>query len=122
MLYWRFLCRGLSVYADDIVLIAPSANANRKMLRFCEQYALEYNIMFNANKSKCMFFSRKRYIGYLHVQRPPFYINNITLQSNMYISGLILDISSDMDDKNDFNRGRSALISQINNVRLVFLW
>jgi len=74
---------GALAYADDIVFITPSANAMRKMLRFCEQYALEYNIMFNTNKSKCMFFSRKRYIyiGHLDVQRPLFTLT--TPPSNM---------------------------------------
>jgi hypothetical protein len=46
-------------YADDIVLIAPSATAMRKPLSVCEGYANEYHIMFNAQKSKCLGFIRK---------------------------------------------------------------
>jgi len=44
------------VYADDIVLVAPSATALRKMLAICEDYAGEYCICFNAAKSKCLVF------------------------------------------------------------------
>ena len=59
-----------------IVLIAPSANAMRKMLHSCEQYAIEYNIMFNADKSKCIFFPTKGCAGRLHTRRSVFHINN----------------------------------------------
>jgi len=38
----------------DIVLVAPSATALRKMLAIGEDYADEYCICFNAAKSKCL--------------------------------------------------------------------
>jgi hypothetical protein len=33
---------GALAYADDIVLLAPSASALRRMLAICENYANEY--------------------------------------------------------------------------------
>ena len=39
-------------YADDIVLIAPSRSAMRKLLAICDGYASDYDIIFNADKSK----------------------------------------------------------------------
>jgi len=45
---------GALAYADDIVLVAPSATALRKMLAICEDDADEYCICFNAAKSKCL--------------------------------------------------------------------
>jgi len=39
-------------YADDIVLIAPSPSAMCKLLAICEVYASDYDIIFNADKSK----------------------------------------------------------------------
>jgi len=54
------------------------------------------------------------------VQRPPFYINNSAVEYVDQWPHLGHVISSDMDDKNDINRGRSALISQINNVLCFF--
>jgi len=41
-------------YADDIVLLAPSASALRMMLVICDNYAKDYSISFNASKSKCL--------------------------------------------------------------------
>jgi len=48
---------GALAYADDIVLVTPSASAMRKLLRICDVYAAEYCISFNANKFKCMVIS-----------------------------------------------------------------
>jgi Reverse transcriptase (RNA-dependent DNA polymerase) len=45
---------GALAYADDIVLLSPSPIALRKMLEICDTYALDYNICFNAKKSKCL--------------------------------------------------------------------
>ena len=45
---------GAIAYADDIVLIAPTATALRKLLAICDAYAQEYSITFNAEKSKCL--------------------------------------------------------------------
>jgi len=45
---------GALAYADDLILLAPSASAMRKLLAICEDYAREYSISFNALKSKCM--------------------------------------------------------------------
>ena len=39
------------VYADDITLISPSVTGLRKMSSICEQYASEYDILFNGSKS-----------------------------------------------------------------------
>ena len=41
---------GVLAYADDVVLLAPSANAMRKMLQLCDDFASDYDVKFNANK------------------------------------------------------------------------
>ena len=43
-------------YADDITLISPNMTGLRKMSSICEQYASEYDILFNRSKSKLLFF------------------------------------------------------------------
>jgi len=43
---------GAIAYADDIVLICPTPMAMRKLLSICDSYASEYDITFNAQKSK----------------------------------------------------------------------
>jgi hypothetical protein len=45
---------GALAYADDVVLIAPTATEMRKLLSICGEYATEYCISFNASKSKCL--------------------------------------------------------------------
>ena len=45
---------GALAYADDIMLSAPSASALRKMLAVCDKYAADFDLSFNADKSKCM--------------------------------------------------------------------
>jgi len=50
---------GAIAYADDLVLLAPSQNAMRNMLRVCEAYAGDYDMLFNASKSKCVVCSRR---------------------------------------------------------------
>jgi len=41
-------------YADNTVLCAPSAIALRKMLVICDKYASDFDMAFNADKSKCL--------------------------------------------------------------------
>ena len=45
---------GALACADDIKLISPSMTGLRKMN--CEQYASDYDILFNRSKSKLLFF------------------------------------------------------------------
>ena len=47
---------GATAYADDITLISPSMTGLRKMSSIREQYASEYDILFNGSKSKLLFF------------------------------------------------------------------
>ena len=51
---------GALAYADDLTIIAPKADAARKMLDICDKYASTYSMNFNANKSKCIFFSTRQ--------------------------------------------------------------
>jgi len=44
----RSNCVGALAYADDIVFLAPTALALRKMLAICDSYASEFHIVFNA--------------------------------------------------------------------------
>ena len=54
MLYWQ----NVLAYADDLILLAPTQFALRKMIKICKQYAMEYNIVFNGTKSKLILFGR----------------------------------------------------------------
>ena len=45
-------------YADDLTLLCPSLTGLKEMLNTCEPYAKDYNILFNAKKSKLMYFGK----------------------------------------------------------------
>ena len=49
---------GCIAYADDILLLAPSITALRRMLDICTAYANSNNILFNPNKSHCLHFGK----------------------------------------------------------------
>ena len=62
-------------YADDIVLIAPSASALRKMPAICDSFATDYCISFNAKKSKCLaVFPRSKRFLYAQLSKCVFYV------------------------------------------------
>ena len=48
---------GCFIYADDITLVAPSADALNAMLKVGELYAGEHDITFNTNNTKLMHFT-----------------------------------------------------------------
>ena len=50
---------GCLCYADDLTLLAPTRNALQIMINTCEKFALEYEIIFNSKKTKCICFSQK---------------------------------------------------------------
>ena len=41
-------------YADDVVLLAPSASALRSLLAVCDQFAKSHDILFSTDKTYCM--------------------------------------------------------------------
>ena len=45
---------GALAYADDVVLLAPTHSAMRRMLRACEDFAKDFCVIFNFTKSMCM--------------------------------------------------------------------
>ena len=55
--FWGSIFAGALCYADDLVLLAPSPSALRIMLRFCESFALERGLHFNASKTQLIRFS-----------------------------------------------------------------
>ena len=48
-------------YADDIILLCPSLEGMREMVKICEDYATRYNILFNGKKSVYLVFGNYKY-------------------------------------------------------------
>ena len=49
---------GVFSYADDLTILCPTLNGLQEMLNICEDYAKDYNILFNDSKSKLMYFGK----------------------------------------------------------------
>jgi hypothetical protein len=43
-------------YADDMCIASPSVGGLRRLIYICHSYALDHDIIYNTNKSECMYF------------------------------------------------------------------
>ena len=83
-------------YADDIVLLCPTKEGLSEMIRICETYAFEHDLIFNGNKSQ-LFVS-----GPVKENLSKFYVNDIEVQvckKALYLGNLI---SNNMHDTIDY--------------------
>ena len=55
--YWGCSFAGAFAYADDVVLLAPSASALRTMLDICSSFAVSHKLEFNGNKTQLISFT-----------------------------------------------------------------
>jgi hypothetical protein len=110
---------GALAYADDIVLLAPTPTAMRKLLAICDEFASEFNIVFNANKSKCLAIM-PRSKRYLDVSSINFYIGGKVVESVESFAHLGHIINSKCDDYEDILHIRNSFIGQANNLLCYF--
>ena len=54
--YWHSLFAGAFCYADDLAILAPSADGLRKMLSVCEEFASSHRVRFNPAKIQLICF------------------------------------------------------------------
>ena len=116
--YIGFCFVGVLAYADDLVLLAPSANATRRMLKICDEFGERYSVVFNADKSKCILCLANRPIRSYFVSRPNpvFYIGGNVIQYVNEWPHLGHIISANCDDASDIMARRFSLIGQINSI------
>jgi hypothetical protein len=98
---------GVLAYADDVVIIAPTATAMRKLLDICDDYARQYNMSFNANKSKWLaVVPRRRRTLYDQVDQCLFFVGGKRIDfvnSFVHLGHIISAMQNDDDDVR--NRG-----------------
>ena len=67
---------GAALYADDLVLLAPSRSALQQMLQLCEEYSLDHNLAFSTDpspelsKTKCLYMVGKVRGGQVKYPQP----------------------------------------------------
>ena len=49
-------------FADDLILLCPSLYGIRRMLEICENFAAEYDLIFNGAKSKLLIFDKENMV------------------------------------------------------------
>ena len=86
------------MYADDLVLIAPSVRALQVLLRYCDSSVQINDVKYNAKKTVCMFFSTKE-LGSEFV--PCFELSGLKLKcgpTQKYLGPLGVHIATDRKD------------------------
>ena len=112
---------GALAYADDVVLLAPSASALRIMLTICDSYAKDHHILFNANKSKCLvLLPRARRFLRDFLKSCTFYIGDKPIEFVDSFSHLGHLITNNSTDSADILRRRNDFIGQVNNMLCYF--
>jgi hypothetical protein len=112
---------GALAYADDIVLIAPTASALRQLLAICDSYANEYCISFNAKKSKCLVvIPNSRRFVYDYLKHCDFTVGNKPIEFVDSFSHLGHVINCQSDDKSDILKRKCDFVGQANNVLCYF--
>ena len=99
------------MYADDLVLLAPSAKGLRKLLKVCELYGLNFNIEYNNTKSSVLLFkcksSRKSTKG-------TFLLNGENINTDTQYKYLGHIITDNLRDELDIERQRKKIYAQGN--------
>jgi len=72
---------GALAYADNLVLLAPSATAMCRLLSVCDSSTSEYNMLFNAKKSKCLIFRPMTYRSGINSVLPTFKIRGSGIEN-----------------------------------------
>lgn len=110
---------GALAYADDIALLAPSANAMRKLLAVCESFANEYSVVFNVNKSKYVKFDGRKGAS-RHTNNAEFYLCNSAIENVDNWMHLGHMLRADLDDADDIQLRRGSMIAQTNKILCCF--
>ena len=97
----------LAIYADDLTLLSPSVNALSKMVDICEEYAKEYDIVFNCKKTVGIQFGNRCNNCVIKLNR-----NEIKWQRSVKHLGNIID--QKLSDVEDCRFKKSILIGNVN--------
>ena len=94
------------MYADDLVLLSPSATGLRELLLACEKYSKEHAIIYNSKKSSVLICKNR---ATLHVPSPSFAVNDIAIGEVANVKYLGHVITNDMTDDAVMMRQRRQL-------------
>ena len=99
------------LYADDIVLLSPSATGPSLLLHVCGKYGLEHDIRFNSKNSAVLIFRNSFVKDFSY---PSFVMNGESIKEVPFVKYLGHVISADMKDDLDIMRQCRQLYAQCN--------
>ena len=99
------------MYADDIVLLSPSATGLSLLLHVCGKYGLDHDIRFNSKKSAVIIFRNSSVKDFSF---PSFEMNGESIKEVPFVKYLGHIISADMKDDLDIMRQCRQLYAQGN--------
>ena len=99
------------MYADDLVLLSPSAAGLSILLLICSTYGIEYDVMYNSTQSNVLVF-RSELLK--NVLVPEFEINNTAIDSVSMYKYLGHCINDELSDDDDMTRQRNKIYAQGN--------
>ena len=102
-------------YADDVTTSAPSVFAMQSILHICEDFALEYNVLWNCKKTICMRIGS----GGIPPEKPLTLNGNILTWSSE-VKHLGNMINNDLKDKIDISYKRGVFCGQVNKLNVKF--
>ena len=108
------LCCNIILYADDMVLLAPSWKALQNLINTCDACTKNLDMKFNASKSVTMIFSPYKAMRRVDYAFPLFSINGENLENVNVFKYLGHLISNDLSDNNDIVRQMGLLYGRSN--------
>ena len=99
------------MYADDIVIFAPSAKGLQHLIDLCHTFGNDHHIIFNSQKTVCMVCSKSSNRG---GNICSFQLGNDNLSQVQQFRYLGHIICSDLTDNADMNRQIRALYTRAN--------
>ena len=110
--YWGCSFAGAFAYADDVVLLAPSASALRTLLDICSSFALFCKMEFNDNKTEWKMISfMAPGVSSTH---PTILFNNIHLTYSDQVLHLRHILTNELDDDADILRATREINRKVN--------
>jgi Reverse transcriptase (RNA-dependent DNA polymerase) len=107
---------GALAYADDLVLMTPSASAMRRMLSICDRFSSEYNVSFNVNKTKCLNFRPISYVPGKESPPPSFSLGGNIIENVCQWPHLGHMITAQCSDSTDIIERKDCFVGQVNNM------
>jgi hypothetical protein len=110
---------GVLIYADDILLLAPTITSLQRMIKICEKFGSDVGLTFNSQKTVCINFHRDGKCSQ-NMSPPNVYLNGQPLQWQNQVKHLGHILSCCLSCNADISAKKGSFISCVNNIQTEF--